>query len=79
MPTVALITVVGAQVLWRGLVVALEVRCSPYDASDYSYRNPSKTGSSKSSGAFTGRIYGPLVLRQGPDGYRAYRRPFGGP
>ena len=60
-------------------VVALEVRCSPYDASDYSYRNPSKPGSSKSSGAFTGRIYGPLVLRQGPDGYRAYRHPFGGP
>ena len=51
---------------WRGLVVAPEHRCAPYDRGDYPY---SQSVEAEIVGSMGGRIYGPYTGRH----YRTFR------
>ena len=65
---------------WRGLVVAPEHRCSPYDRRDYSY---SQSVEPRIVAALGGRVYGPYTGRtfasRRRDRHRAHRRSLRGP
>ena len=65
---------------WRGLTIADEARCSPYDSDDYSYPQSVEPRIVEGMG---GIIYGPYnrpPVRQHPgDRHRAHRRPLRGP
>ena len=65
---------------WRGIVVAPEHRCAPYDSDDYRY---SQSVEQRIVAGMGGIIYGPytrhLVRQHLRDRHRAHRRPLGGP
>ena len=65
---------------WRGIVVAPEHRCAPYDSDDYRY---SQSVEQRIVAGMGGIIYGPYTgtwfVKHLRDRHRAHRRPLGGP
>ena len=64
---------------WRGVAVAAEHRCSPYDSDDYPYPSSVEPKIVAAQGGIYGPYTGTWFDQHQADGHRAYRRPIRGP
>ena len=65
--------------LWRGITIAPENRCSPYDADEYRYSPSVEPRIVKRPGRHLRPLHRDLVQQHQGNGHRTHRRPLRGP
>ena len=69
----------AAQASWRGLVVAPEARCAPYDAAAYRYPQSVEARDRRRPGRRVRALHRPLVRESARHRHRTHRGPVRGP